>query len=348
MTRWLFAFAVAAGCALGASACTAPSCGKGTKQVQDANGNLTCVAADAIGPDPCTNDADAGTRIVGGKCVGTVECGANTMAVVLNDGTIQCVGTGSNGPPTCTGTPTAGHICISGQIRHFVDGMPIGMNESVSVQVFDPLAFLQNPSGAAPLVASMDIMGPNYVIPDIPLPSLGLIALAVEDPKGNPPASQMLTIGGTGLTGVSGTNYKLDGYAVPLAVVQQWQTETSIDFDGGGAFAAFFYCDASKAAQNDFTQYEMTPAAGVKLVQVVNNTAQPLANARYADPTRDVLSATDTATTMLGEAVTPQNGLGNFSGQGGTCGGNPVSKWEGLPGGSAPHVVFINRFHPSM
>src|SRR5258708_3368489 len=97
-----------------AAGCNNPVCGKGTKQVQNQQtGNVECAPVDQINPANCTDDADAGTVIVGGKCQGTIQCDpGTTMPVHQADGSIICVGTGGGGKH-CR-PPATGSICVEG------------------------------------------------------------------------------------------------------------------------------------------------------------------------------------------------------------------------------------------
>ncbi|HZS38188.1 MAG TPA: hypothetical protein VFF06_15225 [Polyangia bacterium] len=333
-----------------AAGCNNPSCGKGTKQTQDANGNSVCTPVDAPGPEPCTDNADAGTSIIGGICVGNTICGPGTIRVPRNDGsgTFYCQGTGS-GVATCADvTLDAGNICVEGTIRDFNTFKPIGASQTVHIAIYDPLDFLAHGTSAVPIpsssepsmTASKDITGPNFIFKQVQLPSLHLIAMAVTDAGGTP---QMFALSGTGLQGVTQQAYKLDGYTVPVTNVQQWTTMGGIDYDAMGAYVGFFFSDPSRAAQNDFSHYETTPVSGVKIVQVINGMPQQVANARYLGPTSDKIDTTLTATGPLGGAIVPVAVLSAFSGQ-----GPNTMKWEGKPGGSTAHVVFVDRFHPGM
>jgi hypothetical protein len=342
MSGWLRGILVVAFASTVAAGCNNPSCGKGTKQVQDANGNVVCMPVDMVGPDNCKDDADAGTAIIGGICVGNVICGPNTARVPRNDGsgTFYCQGI-NTGPPTCASeTIMPGNICIEGTIRHFNDFTPLGAAEKVHLAVYDPLDFLANGAQATAIV-QQDFTGPSFIFKEVALPADALIAMAVSDATGVSPAT--LSLAGTGLQGIKGQAFKLDGYAVPLTNVQQWTAMGGQDYDTLGAYVGFFFSDASRAMppMNDFSQYETMPVAGVKIVQVVNGQPQQVAAARYLGPTRDKIDATLTATGPLGGAIVPIKILSAFSGQ-----GPGTMKWEGKPGGSAAHVVFVDRFHP--
>jgi hypothetical protein len=70
--------------------------------------------------------------------------------------------------------------------------------------------------------------------------------------------------------------------------------------------------------------------------------ASPLA---FLGPTRDAVDPTLNTTGALGAALTPPPpGVSSFSGMGGQCTGG-ACVWEKHIGGSAPHTVFVERFH---
>jgi hypothetical protein len=318
------------------------TCGAGTKQVQDSSGNAKCVPIDGI-TEPCVDDADAGTVIIGGKCVSAIICGPNTVAVKKMDGSGQyyCQGIGTGMVNKCDNAMlTASQICISGTIRDFASGMPISSSKTVHLEVYDPLDFLMNGSASTAL-AKGDFTGPTYSFDGFNLPGDGLIALAVTDGVGTTP------IGATGLQGVTGQKYTLDGYSVAAATTTAW---TAIDptFDSKGAYVGIFYSDASRAlTNNDFTQYEKNPLTGITMISDAGGTPAALTGVKYLGPTFDVIDGALTTTGAIGAAVAPFKGLGTFAGcTGAGCPATSTMKWEVHPGGSAPHAVFVDRFHP--
>ena len=113
------------------------------------------------------------------------------------------------------------------------------------------------------------------------------------------------------------------------------------DFESAGAFVTLFYNDPSRATQNDFSLYETHPFAGVSVIEIVNGQAMP-AHARYFGAARDQLDPAASVTGATGGAVVPIARLSAFSGQ-----GPSTMKWEGKSGGAAPHLVWIERFHPN-
>ena len=325
--------ALAIACLL-AGGCTSLVCGKGTKQVQNqTTGNLECQPADAIGPTPCVDDADAGTVIVGGRCVAAIKCDpATTHPVLQPDGTIECV-RNMNAGKVCS-TPAAGTLCVQGIIRDFVSNAPIA---NLPVALYDPIAFLSNPSAATPQPNGTDTTDATgaYVMNNVPVPGANLIALASPDPRA--PAS-MWYVAGAGAQVTANQQYKLDGTAVTRTVVSGWSTMAGIDYSRGAEVLCFFM-DASRATTFDFSAYETQPVAGAQAA----NPGPPLmaiATAKYYSGTLDQIGS-GTATTPLGCGIVAISALTAFTGV-----GPAAMKWEVHPGGSTAGVIFFDRFHP--
>ncbi len=327
---------------LSASGCNAPTCGPGTKQVQNqSTGGVECVPADQqAAAIPCTDDADAGTAIVAGKCVSLIQCPPGVPTMMEPDGTITCLG--GSGKPMCR-QPAAGTVCVQGTIHDFLDNSTASTS-TLHVSLYDPQAFLLG--GATPLKnADAMVTDGTFVFQDVPPPTTNLIALAVTDGSGT------LVLGGTGTTVAPGKSFQLDGYVVKKSTVDGWQTTvgapgtSGIDYSAG-AYVGCFYSDPSRAMQGDSSAYETNPVSGVVFAGVTpgGQLIVDAAHNRYLDPTRDMINTSLTATGPLGCAVYPVASLSNFSGQpAGT-----VTKWEVHPGGSTQGVVFVDRFHPSM
>ena len=307
--------------------CNAPSCGAGTKQVQAADGTLKCELADSPASlTPC--DLDMGAIIVGGKCVGAVTCGPNTT---LQNG--QCVGTGGGGVPTCA-TPSPGTFCVAGAINNIVDGMPF--SGAIHVSLYDPVAFLMN---GAPLDQT-DVTTPGYMFKDIGAPGLGLIIIVTGDAD---KMNKTFINTGTGAQGVSnGNKYRVDAYALAKTASDMWKPD--IDIATGGAVVNFYYNEAKPAPTNlAFT--EKTPVMGVQLVK--DGAANPAGTRYFGTSMTMIAPTTQTTTTALGAAIVPSPVTGPFSTFSGMGGGTPTITWETLPGGSAPGVVVVTRFHPN-
>lgn len=301
-------------------ACSGAVCGPGTKQVQLQNGTLQCQPVDGL-PDTIDCDADGGAVIVAGACVSRVQCGPGTR---LDDASGQCIADGMADP--CP-PPASGNVCVSGTLHHFVDDSPLAAGETVHVGISDPLTFL---AGGQP-IAQLDSTG-SFVFPDVPTPSSGLVAIGAGDLSGTPNI-----IVATGAQVVAGKIYHVDAYVLPRSVVEGWKTQTGDDFTGKGAYVAKFYADKMSSATN-YTLFETMPLAGVTLVE---NGSAPSRPVRYFGSSLTGIDATLTATGASGAAViTAPAAISTYSGQGAGM------TWPTVPGGSAPGVVFVTRFHP--
>jgi hypothetical protein len=329
------------GLALTGVGCNAPTCGPGTKQVQQPNGELKCLPVDAPASS-ITCDADAGVHIFAGACVSTITCGDNTR---LDPDTGQCVGTGTgmmtaHVPAACP-TPSGTSVCINGVVRHLVDNSFLASGEKVRVAVYAPLSFLADPTIKPIAEIETD---DTYTFKSISMASLGglpLVALGVSDPAATA-ASPTLQITGSGGQVVAGGTYTIDTYATPKSLVAAWTAASNgIDYDAKGAFVMKFYSDAAEPPTN-LVATETMPVAGVMLVEGLAGVTPP--TARYFSTTLMTIDPALTATTTVGAGILPAGAMtpDSFTGSGGG-----VAKWESLPGGTAPHVVFVGRFHPS-
>ena len=322
---------VAAG-ALGISlsSCNNPVCGEGTVQKQGTDGKLACVPADYPAPlTPC--DTDGGNAvIVGGKCVSAIQCDPATTTVVNG----ICVGIGGSAP-MCH-QPATGKACIDGHIYNFKDHAKNAV--AVTVDLFDATQLLQGKGPIMTVQSSSD--GQTFVFQDFTPPPLGTVVIMTHA------TSPTVTINaGTGGQGVSGnTKYTIDAYAIPKTDADAW----GFDYATGGGQIALYFSDPKPTSPTMLLANETTPVAGVTMMKdgapADGMNGHPLA--KYFD---DTLTAVGTGTTTgaKGAAIVaspiPTGGtFPSFSGMGGG-----VTTWETLPGGSAPGVVIITRFHPN-
>lgn len=313
--------------ALSFASCDAPICGVGTIQQQQKDGTLDCVPTDTqAATTPC--DVDGGmVRIVGGQCVPAVICDPNTT--MTSNGI--CFGTGG-GTLACH-TPAPGKACVFGTIYNFTDGSK-NTNAAVEVDLFDPIALLS--PGATPIATTTTSSdGSSYVFQDFTPPPLGLVVVLVGL------TSMTNTPAGTGAQSISANNqYHVDAYSLKKADSDAW----GFDLSTGGGYIAKFYSDP-KPAPSQLIANETKKVAGVTLLK---DGANP--GAKYFNATLTAIDNTLTATGTSGVAIVASpvpNGASfpTFSGMGPTAA--PIT-WEVLPGGSAPGLVLITRFHPSM
>jgi hypothetical protein len=310
------------------SSCNAPSCGPGTVQQQQSDGTLKCVAVDIMASQtPC--DTDGGNAvIVGGKCVSAIQCDPATTTNVNG----ICVGT-SVGMKTCH-APASGTICVSGAVLDFKTEMANTI-KPLHVELYDPLALLM---GGTPL-ATTDLVddGGSYVFQDAPPSPSTLLVVLTGRTNAN------MTMAGTGAQGTSaGNSYRVDAYAIQKADSDKW----NFDIATGGAQIARYFSDM-KPAPNLLVANEKTAVAGVTLTE--NGPTNVPAGTKYFDGTLTAVDPALTVTGTSGTAIVAAPVMGSafptFSGMGPTA--MPIA-WETLPGGSAPGLVIITRFHPNM
>jgi hypothetical protein len=310
----------------------------GTKQIQLSSGDLQCVPVDAPAASiDCSVDA-GDVVIVGGHCVSRIMCDPGTTMAVDQNGNVICTGTGGAGCPPCP-TPAAGKICVSGKLYNWADqkDLSTGGGPNLRVAAYEPLAFLGDPT-VAPLAEDVGQKG-CFTFPDLPAPASRLIAIAVGDPKGTMPLQHQLA--GVGAQITPGQAYKVDAFVVPKALVDGWSSTAGMNYDASGIYLGCFY-DDPVPDPTMLSFVETHPIAGVKLVDIGGGGV--IGNARFLDPDRSTLSATLSATGAPGCAIAPPpSGVTVMSGMGGTCSNGPCA-WEKHPGGSAPHVVFVERF----
>ena len=311
-------------------ACNMPSCGPGTQQVQQADGSLRCLPADGL-PASVNCDVDGGAVIIGGQCVSAVTCGANTA---LNPASGQCEATGNGGGIPACSSPMPGRACVNGALFSFLDSTPFtGM---VHVSVYDPFTLLSN---GAPL-DSGDFMGGGYLFPNITAPGLGLIAIVVGDANGSNTTFVNCATGDQMVT--NGNEYRVDAYVLPRAVTDGWKSASNFDIGPAGAYIAKFYSDTKEPPTSQIAD-EKSPVAGVQLTE----DSAAVAGVRYFDTSLGTISASATATSSVGAAILAAPVSGSFPTFSGTGPASMPVTWEANPGGSAPGLVFVTRFHPN-
>ncbi|MGH8922630.1 MAG: hypothetical protein ACRD0H_30550 [Actinomycetes bacterium] len=246
----------------------------------------------------------------------------------------QCVGmAAAPGQPEACPTPTSGTICVNGALLGFVDNLPI--TATINVKAYDPSDFL---GGGQPL-GSGDFANGTFILKNIPAPGTALLVIAVGDADG---MGTTYVTTGTGTQNVNaGKSYRVDGYVLPRTVLDGWGNTAP----GGaswlttGAYLAKYYSDPAPP-DTAVIANEKTPIAGVMMTEAG---AVP-AGVKYFGATLAAIDGTLTATSAVGAAIAPPPpSITQFSGMGGS-----VATWQLEPGGSAPKVIFISRFHPGM
>jgi hypothetical protein len=336
----------------GSWSCNAPTCGTGTKQVQDANGNLVCQPADGL-PSQIDCDVDGGAIIVAGHCVSREMCGPNTTPKMQPNGTISCEGSGvvmmPHVPPACS-SPPPGSICVNGTIRNLIDHSYLSGTQKVQVTAHDPNAFLGGDmsalKGSTNQPAQADNVTDTFILPDILPPTSGLFTITV----GGEPGDNSLQLTGCGAKVAPNGSFTVDCYVTTAAMIAAWKTQAGVDYDTNGAYVACFFGDPLPDPMK-LTADETSPLSGVKLIDV--GAGAPAASVHYFGGTTPLnLMTIDPALTSTGTsgcAVAPNNGnITPYTGMGGMYMGQPVQFWETEPGGSAQHVVVVQRLHRCM
>jgi hypothetical protein len=312
------------------------TCGEGTEARFDpGTGNTVCTGKLPqmfVQCDPAT------ASVIGGVCQGDPKkfpsCGDGTMLDPMSN---TCV-------PTMTGTPIpkpcppqAGKFSVKGVLSHLADGK-FATGEMVEVRIYNPLAFLSNPTGTMP--QAVQVTGDATYCFDslVDQSGQGLLAIAVTDPMG----PVQWTIAGVGAQGVApGNTYRVDAYIVEKSLVATWDTQAGLSgtgtFEAKGAYFARFL-DMPLAMEAN-----AKPVAGVQLDQGLGLAP----NVYYFKGDLMTIDKTAMATdAMTGAVVQLTAGtLTSYSGEGGMVGGM-IPNWESFPGASTGGVVFIQKFHP--
>lgn len=328
MSRWLSLIVTVAATAAG---CNNPTCGMGTKQVQNKDGTVQCVQVDSpAAAIPC--DVDGGASIVGGICVSAITCGQNTT---YDPATRSCVGTGTGtGIPACPASPAPGTFCVNGALLNFVDSMP--SMATVTVAAYDPVTLLQ---GGQPIGKDTFSTG-SYKLQDLPASSvpLGLLAIVVgDDPAAGNVNFVRAVVGNQGISG--GNKYRVDAYVLPKSVADGWKP--AFDYGPNGGYVGKFYNDPKVGPGAPLIASETHPVMGVTLT--INGAPAP--GAKYFGPTLATIDSALTTTGTVGVGIAPAPVTGTFPTMSGMGGG---FTWEMFPGGSVAGLVFVQRFHPNM
>ena len=334
----LLPVAFAFGCSAGIT------CGAGTVQKTDDQGNQTCVAPSAAGI-PC-DAADGGTaHLVGDVCVGDPAhfpmCGSGTH---LDKASNSCLPDANADPckaPPCTAGDTGGPpmgmgFCVNGVVRYLKDDSCTA-GKVFEVRAYDPFAFLADPKNAMPSQVVMTDANGGYKLSNIvDMTGQKLVAIAVIDPA-DANGKHTFILAGSGAQNVmGGGSYRVDLSAIELGLVAMWDAQAGLNgaesFESVGGYLARFYTGAD----------EKMRAAGVQLTFEVKPAPKTFYFKGNVSTIDTSLMATDAATGTALQRVEASGKLGFYSGLGGGV------TWEKAPGASVPGVIFVQRFHPMM
>ncbi|MCU1280420.1 MAG: hypothetical protein JWM53_3966 [bacterium] len=256
-----------------------------------------------------------------------IQCDPGTT---MNENGI-CVGTGVGGPATCS-PPATGKACIQGTIYDFHSNAKA--TTPIHLELYDPIKLLQ---GGGPLASTDSTDGFSYKFQDFMPPTLGLVVIVTAGLVPGMTTAGFVPTGSAG-QGIGAAKYTIDTYALTTTDAAKW----NFDITTGGAFIAKFYSNPAPAAGAPVVVADdKTAVAGVTLLKDGAN-----AGAKYFDATLTAVDPTLTVTGTSGTAIVASpvamgSNFSQFTGMG------PAGMtWETHPGGSAPNLVLILRFHP--
>lgn len=248
-------------------------------------------------PDAASADVDAGED--------PVECGA---------------------PLTCTGSPGLNKVTVCGQIRDVATDESV-TSGAVAIKAYDALEFAGDPNNAPELAyesALIDACG-RYRIEGIQRPSLGFLALAVDD-VGDADVHAKTAIAFP----VSNGEIRPDTtvYEMTHAIDAEWTMTAGLDdpsFVTRGALLTIFL-DA-----------DGNPVPGVTVTE--GGATEPANDFHFSDTTPSSRSTVDpamNATGPNGAALKINSALVEHSGAGGCD-----TEWERTLAASIPDVLFV-------
>jgi hypothetical protein len=323
-----------------------------------------CVPSDTnVDPASC----GPGTVLVGGRCEpenpDTVCQPGTTIEEVLPDGTVVCIGVGGGGCDIITcGTPDGNKVSLCGQLydvetnEKLVDPdmpSPAACTEfattgpcSVDVRFFDPLAFVANPTGTAPLAFdSLEINRCGHFKGiNVTRPFNGFMAVAVEDygTFDSPPNPRQDVVRLTGIAfpiapGVRRAD--LRAFSIRRTTDTAWTTSAGMPFGGQsivdkGVYGPVYY-------HPSVNQGGM-PQAGVTITRGGGTSAPD--DYYFSDPdpfTRTTVAAAQTSTGANGMGLMANSGLVQHSAQGGTL--PAMCSWQSELAASIGGVLFFRE-----
>lgn len=189
-----------------------------------------------------------GFQAVGNRCEPIPEwkelaCGVNAE---FDEALGLCIGRGGGEKCAEEQCPPAegGTICLAGRVFEAIslinmgadEAEPIGPDRGAMVRVYDPIAFVSNPTGTEPL-AETGIYNEDgcFIVKSVDIPIAGFFAIAVDDSDtGAADEWAFAAVGETPTTGQNSEN--LEVTAVPKATAEAWGENLVED----GAMIAWF------------------------------------------------------------------------------------------------------------
>ena len=246
--------------------------------------------------------------------------------------------------PPCP-APSAGNICINGLIKHLLDNTTLAAGETRRIALFEPLSFLTSPAPMPLLTADNQLAvqdtDDGFVFANLKTPASNLVAIAVYDTSvelsGIPNAHKT----GVGGQVFAGQVYRIDAFTSDKSMVTAWSGQSNgVDYATQGAYVLRYFAEPV-GRPTEYIQNNVMPVASVV---VQKGTATP-PQTRYFSSSLATIDPALTATSTTGAALLPAIGLvANYTGSGGMFDNLPI-KWNTLPGGTAPNVVFVTKFN---
>ena len=338
-----------------ATSCNTIDCATGTTER-----NGSCVpASETIGTAKC----GAGTELRGDSCAPKITpavCDPSTTTEVPDpsgSGVVTCLGTGGGGCAAklpCP-APADGKHTICGQIYDLETNEPyvqpgatgakctgaLSGPCALGLRAYDAVAFAMNP-GTTPLTTDpiyIDDCG-RYRVPEIPVPTAGLVALGLDDSMQGPGGLTNAVGVATAVVANKATT-DLETFVARKSMTDGWTSA------GTPSIATGFYVPLFRGHRTG-----LDPVAGVTVTYGPMNTPPPT----LTDANRQFYFVPDSAARVslkAGATVTGINGTALFSGAtlteiySGQGGGLPATcRWDIHGGASTPGVVFVQVFRP--
>jgi hypothetical protein len=275
-------------------------------------------------------------------------CGANTTVLIDDAGVRTCVGTGGGGgdcsqPLPCTAPTGANNLSLCGRVYELEDSKPLDDGrtdtgepwKTIELRVYDPIAFIGNPS-SPPIVKALPDSCGRFAIIDVPRPNDGFIAVATDDivdAGGGPVFGDNLVQTGIAAPAAGGeTLGGLRAWVFRRTTDDKWSTSAGLasgtSFGKMGVYIPIFISGAAAAP------FPAGPTAGVTIAQIIDSGTgarrTDAAKDYYFDDTdplvRRTASASRPATGANGTGLFVNTGLLTFSGQGGAPAGTCWAK----------------------
>ncbi len=288
-----------------------------------------------------------------------------------------CKGTGGGNipiPPECPDAQPGGKICVNGWIKYLIDPDDTSKlmetlaqfdSATLTVKVYDPLAYAVNPSVAPLSVAEVVPEDGTFKAEGITVPSTGYLAVVVDDDENAGADNYVFT--GFAYEGAAGVNMEgIDGYVVTSDQNTTWSEDsgfnaafTDSDCKPGGAgdtgtadslftcgtwVGVYGYRDASE---------NLVFIEGAQPQKLPGPTIVDASKTFYLNPDHETFTpgTTSNQTNETGIVFYPSARLGSYAG---VCAadtpcddeGYTWNQTSGRTGGSAPNAIFVQLMYP--